>query len=513
MNITIDTVVDVQAFCENVRSMAKQGLLNDALQSVAQFVDQITARGSSWGSVFSSPELDALCQELGRLPPTSPEKAIDEEQAVFLVTAVADLGGHTRVLMDLTSADPGRKITVLVSNILNNLTAPSVKEILHKLSPCIQVELAPHKEMDATLKWLQDRLQLLRPARTYILQHPFDSVIVAAVQPELVDKLFYYHHCDHTVALGVHIPHATHVDFNSKGYHHCRTVNGVENNIYWPLVADAPARRTQPQFMASGKITTATSGGFPKSDTSYLIEQIPYRHNYISLLPLIMKASGGEHHHIGPLPCHVLAEIEEQLKSHNIAIERFIHTPWVENVGSELIQRHVDLYVGSFPLGGGRATVEVMGAGIPMLLHENYVSAFFTDIAEAYPQALRWRTPDELESAISGITPDLLADHFAHARAFYESQHQPAHLKKAVRETLNGNPPPPPPPPPHHHPNTLQRYLDLRSVLASATEGANARSTSVASAAHTARRIATKHLAMLLIKRLWFKCRKLILRR
>jgi hypothetical protein len=264
--------------------------------------------------------------------------------------------------------------------------------------------------------------------------------------------------------------------------------------------------------MTSGKIVTATSGGFHKFDTSYLIEQIPYRHNYISLLPLIMKASGGEHHHIGPLPYHVLAEIEEQLKSHDIALERFIHTSWVENLASELIRRNVDLYVGSFPLGGGRATVEAMGAGIPLLLHEYYVSAFFTDVAEAYPRALKWRTPDELESVISGITPDLLADHSACARAFYEKEHQPIHLKKAVRETLDGNPPPPPHAP-HHHPNTLQRYLDLRSVMVPAAETSDARSTSVTSAAHTARRIATKHLAIVLINRLLFKCRKLILRR
>ena len=512
MNITLNDVVDVRAFCENVRSMARQGSLDDALQSVAQLVSHVMKRESSWGSVLSSPELDAVCQELGRLPPINAEKAIDEEQAVFLVTAVAGLGGHTRVLMDLASADPGKRITVLVSNVMNDMTKRSLKETLHKLNPSIQVELAPHKEMDATLKWLQDRLRLLRPARTYILQHHFDSAIVAAVQPELVDKLFYYHHCDHTLTLGVHIPHAIHVDFNGKGYHHCRNVQGVENNIYWPLVADVPERRTRTQFIASGKIVTATSGGFHKFDTSYLIEQIPYRHNYISLLPSIMKASGGEHHHIGPLPYHVLAEIEEQLKSHDIALERFIHTSWVENLASELIRRNVDLYVGSFPLGGGRATVEAMGAGIPLLLHENYVSAFFTDVAEAYPQALKWRTPDELESVISGITPDLLADHSACARAFYEKEHQPIHLKKAVRETLDGNPPPPPHAP-HHHPNTLQRYLDLRSVMVPAAETSDARSTSVTSAAHTARRIATKHLAMVLINRLLFKCRKLILRR
>lgn len=304
MNFTLNDVADVRAFCDDVRAMARQGALDDALRSVAELVCRVMERESSWGSVFSSPELDAVCQELGRLPPMSAGKIINEDQSIFLVTAVAGLGGHTRVLMDLASADPGKKITVLVSNVMNDLTRRSLKETLHKLNPSIQIELAPSKEMDATLKWLQGRLRSLRPARTYILQHHFDSTIVAAVQPELVDKLFYFHNCDYNLALGVHIPHATHVDFNGKGYHHCRNVKGVKNSIYWPLVADAPARQAQPQFMTSGKIITATSGGLPKFDTSYLSEQVPYRHNYISVLPLIMKASGGEQpHRPPPLPC------------------------------------------------------------------------------------------------------------------------------------------------------------------------------------------------------------------
>lgn len=511
MNVELNDIVDVRTFCEKVRSVAKQGCLDEALRAVAQLVGQVMERESSWGHVFSSPELDAVCQELGRQSAVIPDKAIDQDQAVFLVTAVADLGGHTRVLLDLARADPGKKITVLVSNVMHGLTEQTVKEVLRKLDPFVQVELSPHTEMDNTLQWLQDRLRLLRPARTYILQHPFDSTVVAAVQPELVDKLFYYHNCDHNLALGVHIPHAIHVDFNGKGYHHCQTILGVRNNVYWPLVADAPTSRTRAQFMASGKITTATSGGLPKFDKSYLLEQVPYRYNYVALLPRIMKASGGEHHHIGPLPYHVLTAINEQLKCNGIATEKFVHTPWVEDVASELVRRDVDLYVGSFPLGGGRATIEVMGAGIPLLLHENYVSVFFTDIAEVYPEALKWRDAEELVSVISGITRDLLLDHSLRARAFYETRHQPIHLKNALRETLMGNPPPPPPAP-EYSPNTLQRYLDIRSVQVPA-EMSNARSITVASAAHTARRIATKHLAMVLLGRLSFKLRRLILRR
>lgn len=387
--------------------------------------------------------------------------AVDPDCSVFLVTAVAGIGGHTRVLMDLVRADPGKKTTILVTNVSHALDEDDVKATLKKVGSSAQVEVATNLNLQETLTWLQRKLASLRPARTYILQHHFDAVIAAAVQPELVDKLYYYHNCDHNLALGVHIPRATHVDFNGKGYHHCRTVLGIENNVYWPLVADARTHRASNPFMALGTITTATSGGMPKFDTSYLREQIPYQYAYADILPDIMRITGGRHYHIGPLADALAGRIQESLASAGVDKENFVNIPWVENVASELVARKVDLYIGSFPLAGGRAAIEAMGAGVPLLLHSNYVSPFFTDINEVYPGVLSWRDLDELKTVMNGLTRELLVDHACRARAFYETNCAPHLLKAAVEATLTGTPPNPPHPPVHLA-NSLQRFLDLR---------------------------------------------------
>jgi hypothetical protein len=472
MSTDFDKITDIRAFCDEMRLLAKRGSMGEALGAIADFVFEVLMRESSWANVFASPELDALCLELGKLPDSVAIAPVDPQRTVFLVTGVEGVGGHTRVLMDLAHVDPGVCKTVLVSNVKHDLTTERVRAILHKLDPSVEVEVAPADGIAETLTWLQERLASLRPARSYILLHHFDSAIVAAVQPQLVGRLFYYHNCDNNMALGVHIPHATHVDFNGKGFHHCRNIKGVVNGVFWPLVADVSVHRANLPFMESGRVTTATSGGWPKFDNSFLSEQMPYLYDYKSMLPLIMRATGSEHIHIGPLREELLHPIKARLASSGVNPEKFVHIPWVDNVAAELVRRKVDLYVGSFPLGGGRATIEAMGAGMPILLHANYGTSFHTDIGEVYPGVLQWRDPDQLTKILTGLSKEILVDRALRARAFFEGRFTLENLRQAVEATLAGSPPEPPAAP-AYFPNALQRYLDLRAVLRSRTPAAH----------------------------------------
>jgi hypothetical protein len=492
---------DLVAFCDRARAIAHSGALGAAMDRVAQFVVAVISHGSSWAKVFSSPALDRLCLEFGRLGGLPPIRPVDPARSVFMVTGVYRAGGHTRVLMDIVRADPGTLKTVLVSNVMHDLDAEQVSMILTGLSADVEVEVArpgmkPGTQAD-TLTWLKARLAELRPARTYILQHPFDAAIVAASQPELTGLLFYYHHADHQLALGVHIPHATHVDFNGKGFHHCRTIRGVAGGVCWPLVAEVSAQRANTPFLANEKLVTATSGSPPKFDTSFLA--IPYRYDYWTLLPLILRATGGTHIHIGPLRRAQVASINRGLLEAGIDPRRFIHIEWVKDLGAELIRRGVDLYIGSFPLGGGRAAIEVMGAGLPLLLHRNYVSAFFTEIGEVYPGVMSWGTPDELTAILQSLDAETLARHAHQARAFYEAYHRPEQLDRAVAATLAGSPPEPPPAP-AYFPDTLQHWLDSQPLLASARPRLDM-------AKQLAQRIHTRFLVAILLGRIAYRLR------
>ncbi|MBS0250916.1 MAG: hypothetical protein JSR78_07600, partial [Proteobacteria bacterium] len=222
MSINIDEIDSVDSFCDDVRALAARGDLDAALSGVIAFAAGFIEQEATWATVLSSPELDDLCQELGKVSPHLKTGDADPDATVFVVTAVAGIGGHTRVLMDLVRADPGKNATILVTNVEHSLTDEEVQNTLKNVGSSAKIEVATNLNCAERLRWLQDRLADLRPARTYILQHQFDAVIAAALQPELVDKVIYFHNCDHNLALGVHIRHFIHVDFNGKGYHQCR---------------------------------------------------------------------------------------------------------------------------------------------------------------------------------------------------------------------------------------------------------------------------------------------------
>jgi hypothetical protein len=488
----------LSVFCDETRALACSGALEAALERVTVFVLGVISRGSSWANVFSSPALDRLCLEFGRLNPLPPLSPIDQARSVFIVTGVYRTGGHTRVLMDLVRADPGARKTVLVSNVRHDLDAKQVSTILAGLADDVEVEVAPPGVKPGTqartLTWLMARLAALRPARTYNLQHPFDAAIVAASQPELTGQLFYYHHADHALALGVHIPHATHVDVSGRAFHHCRLSRGIADGVYWPLVAEVGAHREAAPFLAGGKLVTATSGSMVKFDTSFLAEKIRYRYDYCTLLPKILRVTGGTHVHIGPLPHRLVAAIHAGLIDAGVDPSRFIHLEWAKDVGAELIRRGVDLYVGSFPLGGGRVAVEMMGAGLPLLLHRNYISAFFSNVCDAYPGAMSWGTPDELMAILQSLDAATLAEHALQARAYYEAHHRPELLDRAVAATLAGCPPKPPPPP-AYFPDALQHWLDSQPPLAGPCP-------TLGSAKQQAQRIPTKFLTAILLDRI-----------
>ncbi|MBV9997040.1 MAG: hypothetical protein JO127_17695 [Caulobacteraceae bacterium] len=277
----------IDEFCDAARATASKGDLNSALEMIVRFVITVISRDSSLAEVFSSPELDRLALELGRLPAKSEFQGSDEDQVVFLVTGIAPTGGHSRVLLDLIAADPAARATVLITNTEHDLRQSDVEGMFEFHGGA--VEVAPVGNLATRLRWLQRRLASLRPARTYIFTHHFDPLCVAAAQPEISGRLFYYHNCDHSLALGVHLPHGTHIDFNGKSFHHCRQTKGVSNNIFWPLTAQVSKHRADLPFLTTGSLITCTSGGIGKVDNEHLYERIPYLYSYLKIVPLILN--------------------------------------------------------------------------------------------------------------------------------------------------------------------------------------------------------------------------------
>lgn len=444
----------VEALVDELNDAWRSDGADAALSGISKFVHACILDRRSLARVFAEPALDDFCQRIGEA--VGQELHIAREcdathqraDCVVLATRLYRAGGHTAVIEDLLKTGKfGARPYVILTDALGLADRSIIEE---RFGESVAGEVAPEGSMASKLQWLLRRLDTLRPRTLILMNHHQDPVAIAAAQPFLADRTVFYHHGDHQLCLGVALRHAMHIDPHPMGFCNCRDAIGVARPVYWPLVAADQGYRDDTPFMVKGVLRTASSGSQNKFD-------VPYKYPYFDVLPRVMKATGGSHVHIGPLSPEVLKRIHGELESNGVPRERFIHVPWVRSVWKALHSYGVDLYLASFPLGGGKVAIEAMGAGIPIVGHDSYVSRFLGGCDMFYREAFVWSRPEELIDHLGTITPDKLARESHLARAQYERHHTQQALECAIDAGLDAAPPPPLR---RHMPNQMQSFLD-----------------------------------------------------
>jgi len=374
--------------------------------------------------------LDHLCQRIGgdnlaRLKPIDTDsKTCENHRPVhaYIVTKLQNSGGHSRLIGDFIKARPDAQHIILSTELAGKSDAESVLGRLSKKDN-IAYEPAPKHSYQKRLTWLQTRLLEIHPDKVYLFNHHQDSVAIAAIQSGMELDAFFYHHGDHHLCLGVYLSHLKHIDPHPMGYQNCRTVLGVEN-IYVPLTIDDRGDRPQDRpFFQDNKLTTCTAARSNKIE-------IPYFISYLDIVPQIIINTSGKHIHIGRLTPWALRRIRRGLKHYGLQQDRFVYTPWVPSVWNALHDYDVDLYIASFPYGGGLTLIEAMGAGIPVALHRHLFSRVLSGIDLAYPDAFSWRSPNELFEFLSNMTAEYLESNSRCARNQYHTFHRPEYLEQ-----------------------------------------------------------------------------------
>jgi hypothetical protein len=158
-----------------------------------------------------------------------------------------------------------------------------------------------------------------------------------------------------------------HIDINAEGGKLCsaRCGPGVRVlDLYDAQVAE-PAR--MPQRVAGRPLNTVSAGSSGKYDFAGGVAPLSYPHVVAALL----QSGAGTHHHFGQLPEQYLALIHTLLAHAGIDAARFVYHGNVPSVQRALLAIENPVYVPSFPVGGALMIVEVMSAGVPVLLNAN----------------------------------------------------------------------------------------------------------------------------------------------
>jgi hypothetical protein len=416
--------------------------LDFALRLIHKTVEHIITEPLCTSQVFGSKTLDDLCQRIGKANLIEIYKEIDSttysqpDQPIFIyiVTKLQNSGGHTRVIEDFIKAQPEAQHVILSTELAGRSDADYLINGLANQANIV-FEQAPKVNYQQRLTWLQKRLLKIRPNRAYLFNHHQDSVAVAAIQPEMNLDASFYHHGDHHLCLGVYLSHLKHIDPHPMGYHNCRDVLGIEN-VYIPLTFDDKGDRPADwPFFHDGVLTTCTAARSNKIE-------IPYFVSYLELVPRLLKATKGKHIHIGRLTPWALFKIRRGMKHYGIQSDRFIYKPWVPSVWKALHDYRVDLYIASFPYGGGLTLIEAMGAGVPVALHRHIFSRILSGIDLAYSGAFSWRQPEELLDYCVSLTSSDLKEAGRLGRMQYESFHSKGKLQGILNAVICDGPKP-----------------------------------------------------------------------
>ncbi len=417
---------------QNIAHLIEKENLDQALRCIHDCVERIITEPLCTAQIFGSKDLDAFCQDIGKINFTKirSQKIIPKPSQkpnsffVYIVSKLQNSGGHTRIIQDFIRARPEGQ-HIILSTELDGKSDPSY--LMQALGTAnLSLELSARGNYQKKLSWLQQRLIEIDPLKVYLFNHHQDSVAVASLQPDMGFKGAFYHHGDHHLCLGVYLSYLEHIDPHPVGYHYCRNTLKI-NNDYIPFTAeDRSNRLVDKTFMQDGILRTCTVARGNKIE-------IPYMVSYLEILPVLLKTTGGRHIHIGKLTPWALFKIRRGLKSKGIALDRFVYIPWVPSVWQVLSDLQVDLYIASFPYGAGLTLIEVMGAGVPVILHRHIFSRVLSGIELAYPGVLNWRYSEELLSICSKISPAMLSEHGRLAREQYEAFHRPEILTNILK--------------------------------------------------------------------------------
>ena len=422
-----------------LQQLVRSGKAEEALVGAARIVMQAFSREDLAGRLVFSAELDGLVRQVGDqlIREHFPDVRLAFQRCspvqVFLATEVYAWGGHTRVLETILENTAGVRSVLLLTDLFDHYrSSPAFRneavELFRRRG--VEVYILESSGVLNRIRELVKLLCLLAPVRVFLFAHHQDVIAYAAASPLLDTRFLYIHHADHNLTLGATFTHVAHVDLHAFGYRSCARALGG-GNFYLPFtISDRGVRRlvTKPR----GTYNTATSGTWNKFNPNY-------EYAYVRMLPSILSAHAGQHVHIGPVPPSARELIAGRLREHGVDAERFRHVEHVPSLWQAMTDYDVDLYLGSFPVGGGRATIEVMGSGTPVVLHGNQQSGLLRGAGLSYPEAYLWRTPDDLLQILRNLRPEDILAQGALARAWYEKHYSLAHFRDCLTKLLAGD--------------------------------------------------------------------------
>lgn len=329
---------------------------------------------------------------------------------MLIATELYDLGGHSRALEDVAK-EVTHPVIVLTDLFHTYDRNPAQADALLRRFPQATVLVLPPGSYWEKCALLRQAVIAMNPRDILYFGHHQDPIPYVATLALTAPAKHLFHHADHNASLGCTIDGLAHIDFSATVRDVCAHQLGRPAACLPMFVPDAGRKHFAP---VRGLNFSVVSSGHP---AKFRREGAHALHTTVST---VLETVTGSYVHIGPLDADWLAEIRAQLAANGLDPQRFVHRGLVPSVWDELRALDAACYLGSAPVGGGRAAIEAQGCGYPLVFFKGHAEgsllANFTLYAN---QELGWSDQDELRRCLHQVG----AEHArlsANARRLYQ---------------------------------------------------------------------------------------------
>lgn len=308
-----------------------------------------------WGSALFVPELDELARRAGLTlahRTTAPAKS---NVLLHVATELYSFGGHTRVIEDaILSLPEYQHVLLMTGPYEQHPEFPRVKPMLDRLP--VEFRSLRAGTCVARAVELSSTVAAISPDTILLFTHPDDATANVAIDSRCARRVLFFHHVDHFPSLGASRSDYAHIDLTPACHSVCQSRPPLRASMLNLTVRDIGTAK----FAHRAEVIGVTCGSPHKYEGAT-------EFSYAQLLAALFASGVDRILHIGQMPEEQKAQIRGEVTANSQDPERIVFLPNTPSLAAKLIEISPDFYLVSHPTGSGKATVEAMSVGLPIL--------------------------------------------------------------------------------------------------------------------------------------------------